>query len=55
MLYRSNIKALTDIGCSIFLSKKVSAFRWKELHKASILGRLWQKNHDRQFFRRPPL
>ncbi|NER05872.1 MAG: hypothetical protein F6K17_26420 [Okeania sp. SIO3C4] len=26
------------------MSKKVSAFRWKELHKASILERLWQKN-----------
>ncbi|NEP78656.1 MAG: hypothetical protein F6K39_10980 [Okeania sp. SIO3B3] len=35
---------MTDIGCSIFCSKKVSAFQWKELHKASILGRLWQNN-----------
>ncbi|NEP83762.1 MAG: hypothetical protein F6K39_39935 [Okeania sp. SIO3B3] len=30
------------------------AFQLKELQKASILGRLWQKNHDRQFFRLPP-
>ncbi|NER05612.1 MAG: hypothetical protein F6K17_25005 [Okeania sp. SIO3C4] len=35
--YRSNIKALIDIGFSIFLSKKVPAFQLKELQKASVL------------------
>ncbi|NEO55767.1 MAG: hypothetical protein F6K54_23465 [Okeania sp. SIO3B5] len=44
-----NIKALTDIGCRIFLSQKVSAFWWQELHKASIFRRLWQKNHSYNF------
>ncbi|NEP79811.1 MAG: hypothetical protein F6K39_17540 [Okeania sp. SIO3B3] len=33
--YRSNLKALTDIGFSIFWSKKVPAFQLKELQKAS--------------------
>ncbi|NET75387.1 hypothetical protein [Okeania sp. SIO1F9] len=38
------LKVFTDIGFSIFGLKKVPAFQWQELQKASILGWLWQKN-----------
>ncbi|NER08575.1 MAG: hypothetical protein F6K17_41625 [Okeania sp. SIO3C4] len=43
---------MKDKGFSIFLSKKVPAFQLFELHKASILGRLWQKNHSYNSYRR---
>ncbi|MDY7003119.1 MAG: hypothetical protein SWX82_03875 [Cyanobacteriota bacterium] len=36
--YRSILKVLTDIGFSVLELKKVPAFGWQELHKASILG-----------------
>ncbi|NEO51967.1 MAG: hypothetical protein F6K54_01985 [Okeania sp. SIO3B5] len=35
---------MTDIGFSLFLSKKVQTFRSKKFMNASILGRLWQNN-----------
>ncbi|NET41309.1 hypothetical protein [Okeania sp. SIO2B3] len=46
---------MTDIGFSIFWPLKSASFSAQKAQKASIWGRLWQKNHSYNFSDLPPL